>query len=72
MQRRTRSSGCCTSVCGTDDGLLGINQQFRDYLTRKGVKFTYSETPGYAHVWPLWRRNLVEIVPMLFQTAVPR
>jgi len=25
------------------------------------------EVPGYAHVWPLWRRNLAEFAPLLFQ-----
>jgi enterochelin esterase family protein len=56
-------------VCGTDDSLLGVNQQFRDYLNAKRVKFEYAEVPGMAHVWPLWRRNLTDLVPRLFQSA---
>lgn len=53
--------------CGTDDGLIGVNRQFKDWLKSKDIRFTDEETPGFAHVWPLWRRNLAEIAPMLFQ-----
>ena len=54
-------------ACGANDGLLGVNQQFRDYLTSKNVTFTFKEVPGFAHVWPLWRDNLAELAPLLFQ-----
>jgi S-formylglutathione hydrolase FrmB len=36
-------------------------------LDLKGVKATYTEFPGYAHVWPLWRRNLTDFAPLLFK-----
>ena len=54
-------------VCGADDGLLGVNRSFEEWLKAKDVKFTSVEVPGYAHVWPLWRLNLTEFAPMLFQ-----
>jgi enterochelin esterase family protein len=54
-------------VCGADDGLLGVNRAFEEWLKTKDVKFTSLEVPGYAHVWPLWRQNLADLAPMLFQ-----
>jgi enterochelin esterase family protein len=53
-------------ACGTDDGLLGVNRQFKEFLKSKGITFQDVETPG-AHTWMVWRRNLTEIAPMLFQ-----
>jgi enterochelin esterase-like enzyme len=54
-------------VCGTDDGLIGVNRQFKDWLKSKDVQFTEQEVPGMAHVWPLWRQNLSDMAPRLFQ-----
>ena len=54
-------------TCGVDDGLNGINRQFKDWLKSKDIKFVDGEKPGFAHVWPLWRRNLAELAPQLFQ-----
>ena len=53
-------------VCGTADGLIGVNRQFKDWLTARDIKFTQSEVPDMAHVWPLWRQNLTDLVPQLF------
>jgi enterochelin esterase family protein len=53
-------------ACGADDGLMGVNRQFRTWLKSKDIKFTELEIPGFAHVWPLWRRNLAELAPLLF------
>jgi len=53
--------------CGTEDSLVGVNRQFKEFLDSKGIKFRYTEFPGYAHVWPLWRRNLTEVAPLLFK-----
>ena len=55
-------------TCGADDGLLGVNHQFQEWLKMKDVKFTSSDVPGYAHVWPFWRKSLTELAPQLFQT----
>lgn len=54
-------------ACGTDDQLIKSNRQFEDWLTSKGVRFTRIETPG-AHTWMVWRRNLTEFAPLLFQS----
>jgi hypothetical protein len=53
-------------ACGADDGLLTVNRQFQTWLKSKDIKFTGLEIPGFAHVWPLWRRNLAELAPLLF------
>ena len=54
-------------ACGLDDTLLSVNRQFKDWMKSKDVQFTDVEVPGYAHVWPLWRQNLTELAPLLFQ-----
>jgi enterochelin esterase family protein len=55
-------------ACGTEDGLLAVNRQFAGWLKSKDIQFTDKEIPNYAHVWPLWRQNLAELAPLLFQT----
>jgi enterochelin esterase family protein len=54
-------------VCGTADGLIGVNRQFKDWLKSKNVQFTEQEVPDMAHVWPLWRQNVADMAPRLFQ-----
>ncbi|MEO8075215.1 MAG: alpha/beta hydrolase-fold protein [Acidobacteriota bacterium] len=54
-------------VCGTADGLVGVNRQFKAWLTTKGVNFTEQEVPDMGHVWPLWRQNLTDMAQKLFQ-----
>ena len=54
-------------ACGTADGLIGINRQFKDWLKTKNVKFTETEIPDVGHVWPLWRQNLAEIAQQIFK-----
>ena len=54
-------------VCGTADGLIGPNRQFKDWLKSRNVQFTEQEVPDMAHVWPLWRQNVVDMAPRLFQ-----
>ncbi len=53
-------------VVGTADSLIGVNRQFKDWLKAKDIRFTESEVPDMAHVWPLWRQNLTDLAPMLF------
>lgn len=53
-------------ACAVDDGLLGVNRQFKDWLKGKNIQFTSIETPG-AHTWQVWRHNLTELAPLLFQ-----
>lgn len=53
-------------ACGTDDRLIEPNRKFRAWLDSKGVRHADIETPG-AHTWMVWRRNLSNFAPLLFQ-----
>jgi enterochelin esterase family protein len=53
-------------TCGTADGLIGVNRNFRDWLNAKGVKNTYIEVPDIGHVWPFWRQNLADFAQLIF------
>ncbi len=53
-------------ACGTDDRLIEANRKFREWLKSKDIHHTDIETPG-AHTWMVWRRNLTEFAPLLFQ-----
>jgi enterochelin esterase family protein len=53
-------------ACGTDDHLVGLNRQLRDWLKSKDIHHTAIETAG-GHNWTLWRRNLSEFAPLLFR-----
>jgi enterochelin esterase-like enzyme len=53
-------------ACGTEDRLIAVNRNLREWLKTKGVKATEIETPG-MHTWMVWRRNLSEFAPLLFQ-----
>jgi enterochelin esterase-like enzyme len=52
---------------GTNDTLLGVNRQFRQFLNTRGIKHTYVEFPNEGHVWPLWRRNFAEFAQLIFK-----
>lgn len=53
-------------ACGTDDRLITLNRNFREWLKSKDVRNTPIETPG-GHVWMLWRRNLADYATLLFR-----
>jgi len=53
--------------CGTDDRLIAINRDFKNWLKSKEVKFVDVETPNYAHVWRYWRVSLLDFAPRLFR-----
>jgi enterochelin esterase family protein len=57
-------------ACGTEDRLIDVNRKFRDWLTSKGVRHTYIETPG-MHTWMVWRRNLASFASLLFGDKAP-
>ncbi len=40
---------------------------FRDSLKAAGIKVVYYESPGTAHEWLTWRRDLNEFAPLLFR-----
>lgn len=53
-------------ACGTEDRLIKVNRDLREWLKTKGVQHTDIETPG-MHTWMVWRRNLSEFAPLLFR-----
>jgi len=53
-------------ACGTEDRLITVNRNLRNWLKAKGVKETEIETPG-MHTWMVWRRNLAEFAGLLFR-----
>jgi enterochelin esterase-like enzyme len=40
---------------------------FRTMLDKAGVKYTFYSSPGTAHEWLTWRRDLREFAPLLFR-----
>jgi enterochelin esterase family protein len=50
---------------GEDDFLLEHNRRFHALLSERGVPHDYAETAG-AHTWPVWRRYLADLAPLLF------
>jgi enterochelin esterase-like enzyme len=52
--------------CGKDDHLLPTDEKVRDFIQSKGIKVEWVETPGH-HQWQVWRRNLINFAPQLFQ-----
>jgi enterochelin esterase family protein len=53
-------------ACGTEDHLITINRNLREWLKNKGVQHADIETPG-MHTWMVWRRNLAEFAQLIFQ-----
>jgi len=53
-------------ACGVDDALLKSNQTVIATLKAEGLPVTAIETPGH-HQWPVWRDNLINFAPLLFQ-----
>jgi enterochelin esterase-like enzyme len=55
-------------ACGTGDGLIGANRKLLTWLKEQKVPFESKETDG-GHTWMVWRRNLTDLAPLLFQDA---
>jgi len=54
-------------ACGKDETrLVTANKLLADVLTRHGVKNMNTVVPG-GHTWHVWRRNLRDMAPLLFQ-----
>ena len=53
-------------ACGTEDHLITLNRNLREWLKTKGIEHADIETPG-MHTWMVWRRNLSEFAPLLFR-----
>ena len=53
-------------ACGTEDDLIAPNRALVAGIKSLGLPVTAVETPG-MHTWLVWRNNLVNFVPLLFQ-----
>lgn len=51
-------------ACGTEDGLIGVNRQFRDHLQALGYELTYEEGPG-VHDWYFWDEYILKALKWL-------
>jgi enterochelin esterase family protein len=54
-------------ACGKDDRLFTNNVALHNLLVARGVAHEWVVTEG-NHRWTVWRRNLVELTPKLFQS----
>jgi enterochelin esterase-like enzyme len=54
-------------ACGTEDGLLNPNRKFIAWLKENGLHPIAIETAG-MHTWMVWRDNLTNFAPLLFQS----
>ncbi len=53
-------------ACGKDETrLVAENQMFADVLARHQIKHTFVTIPG-GHTFHVWRRNLRDLLPLLF------
>lgn len=50
--------------CGTEDGLLSVNHDFRDLLVALGYSVTWEEWPG-AHNWKFWDEAIEKVIAWL-------
>jgi enterochelin esterase-like enzyme len=66
--RVNRSLKLLYLTIGRSDGLVTGNRAFDGALTKAGVKHIYREGEG-AHTWLVWRRNLYDVAPLLFQPS---
>lgn len=53
-------------ACGTEDRLITVNRNLREWLKTKSITHVDIETPG-MHTWMVWRRNLAEFAGLLFR-----
>lgn len=51
---------------GLDDKLINENRKFSVLLDERGIRHSYTETPG-NHSWPVWRKYLAVFLPLLFK-----
>jgi enterochelin esterase-like enzyme len=59
---------------GVGDGDFALNgmKGLDETLTKHNVTHTFVVRPGYRHEWRLWRLDLWEFAPLLFQNASTR
>lgn len=51
-------------ACGTEDGLITVNRQFRDHLVKLRYDVTYVEGPG-IHDWYFWDEYILKVLEWL-------
>ena len=44
-------------ACGTEDHLLSVNRDFRDFLKKEKADYFYEEGPG-VHNWTFWNEYI--------------
>lgn len=50
--------------CGLEDGLLGANRDYANFLKDNGVDYTYEEGPG-NHDWVFWDTYIKKVIDWL-------
>jgi enterochelin esterase-like enzyme len=53
-------------TCGLEDPFLAANRRVIAWLEQQGVPITAGENAG-GHTWPVWREDLVRLLPLLFR-----
>jgi enterochelin esterase-like enzyme len=53
-------------ACGTEDRLITVNRNLREWLKTRGIQHADIETPG-MHTWMVWRRNLTDFAQLIFR-----
>lgn len=53
-------------ACGTSDSLFPRNRRLVAWLRSRQIPVMFVQTPG-SHEWPVWRKNLIQFAPLLFQ-----
>ena len=54
-----------------EDGAHARAKELSELLRTYGIATTYHETEG-GHTYPVWRKLLVQTLPLLFQRGLPR
>ena len=52
--------------CGKEDPFFPLSENLRNWLQAKRIRFKWVDTPG-AHTWHVWKQNLSDFLPLLFQ-----
>jgi enterochelin esterase-like enzyme len=53
------------TACGKEDRLLENARQLSENLTKHSIKHEFLTTEG-NHSWPVWRKHLAQLAPLLF------
>lgn len=50
-----------------ETGIFNSVKETRAAFDSAGIKYTYVEYPGLSHEWQIWRKQLNDFAPHLFQ-----